>query len=189
MKYPVALLTTALALLFVSSSAQSNYYPTKVGSKWTYSSGETQEYAREETQFGTKVMVLQRKFDGKVSSEDYLTIGVNGIALLGTKSLDTNQLTRYKPPIVVYPKSPLKIGTQWQSTSDAGGGVKFTISNEVIGTAGIKVKAGRYNAFIVRSTAYQADGSTSTNDLYFVPSVGTVRYVYEDGSTIDLISR
>ena len=89
---------------------------------------------------------------------------------------------------MVYPKAPLKVGSTW-STSSGTGAAQFTIQYNVTGTAGVKVKAGRFNAFIVNSQVTTAQGSTSSNDLYFVPSIGTVKYVYQDGSTIELVGR
>jgi hypothetical protein len=180
---------TLLALAFVSamtSSAQSNYYPSRVGLKWKYSSGELQAYVREDTVFNARVLVLQRSMDGRVVSEDYVQSSAAGVVLLGTKQ--NNQYFKYDPPVVVYPKAPLKVGSVWSTTSGSGN-AKFTINYSVTGTAGVKVKAGRFNAFIVNSVVTTADGSSSSNDLYFVPSIGTVRYVYQDGSTIDLESR
>ncbi len=177
-----------LALLLVSSQAQQGgYFPLKVGMRWVYSSGEIQEYAREDTIFNTKVVVMQRTVKDQLAGEDYLAANGTGVNLVASRS--GQQVTRYNPPIIIYPKAPLKVGMQWQSTADIGGGSKITIATQVIGTAGVKIKPGRFNAFIIRSSVYQADGSTATNDLYFVPSVGTVRYVYEDGNTIDLVSR
>ena len=182
---------TAFAMLAIfafalSSSAQNNYFPSRVGLKWTYSSGETQEYSREDTVFGTKVLVLQRSLNGKFVSEDYLQSSSAGVVLLGTKQ--GTQVYRYQPSVVVYPKAPLKVGSTW-STSSGTGAAQFTIQYNVTGTAGVKVKAGRFNAFIVNSQVTTAQGSTSSNDLYFVPSVGTVKYVYQDGSTIELVGR
>ena len=179
-------LIVALGLLLVSSQAQNNYYPTRVGMRWVYSSGEIKEYAREDTVFNTKVLVLQTTIKDQLAAEDYIVSNANGVTFLGNKV--GQQITKFSPPLILYPKAPLKVGMQWQSVSDVGG-AKITMATQVIGTAGVKVKAGRFNAFIIRSTFYQADGSSTTTDLYFVPSIGTVRTINEDGSSIDLLSR
>ncbi len=180
-------LIVLLAFFFVSSQAQNNYYPTKIGMRWVYSSGEIQEYSREDVFFGTKVLVSQRTIKDQLASEDYVVSNANGVAFLGTRV--GQQTTRFNPPLVLYPKAPLKVGMQWQTTSDVGGGYKVTSATQVIGTGGVKVKAGRFNAFIVRTTLYQPDGTSSTTDLYFVPSIGTVKTVLEDGTSIELLSR
>jgi hypothetical protein len=180
-------LTILLGLVVFSSQAQNNYYPTKVGMRWVYSSGEIKEYAREDTVFNTKVLVLQTTVKDQLAGEDYIVSNANGVTFLGNKV--GQQTTQFKPPLILYPKSPLKVGMQWQTTSDVGGGYKITASTQVIGTGGVKVKAGRFNAFIIRSTFYQPDGSSTTTDVYFVPSIGTVRTVNDDGSSIDLLSR
>jgi hypothetical protein len=90
---------------------------------------------------------------------------------------------------VLYPKAPMRVGMKWQTTSDIGGGYKVTAATEIIGTAGVKVKPGRFNAFIIRNTFYQPDGSSTTSDIYFVPTIGTVKTVYDDGSSVELVSR
>lgn len=175
-----------VAFLIVSSEAQNLYYPTRVGMRWVYSSGEIQEYSREDTVFNTKVLVLQHTIKDQLTSEDYIVSNSNGMTFVGQKV--GQQILQFKPPLILYPKAPLKVGMQWQSISDVGG-AKITSAVQIIGTAGVKVKAGRFNAFIVRNTFYQPDGSSSTTDLYFVPSIGTVRTVYADGSSIELVSR
>ena len=180
-------LIVLLGFLLVSSQAQNNYYPTRVGMRWVYSSGEIQEYAREDTVFNTKVLVLQHTMKDQLTGEDYIVSNANGVTFLGNKV--GQQTIQFKPPLILYPKAPLKVGMQWQSTSDVGGGYKITASTQVIGTGGVKVKAGRFNAFIIRSTFYQPDGSSTTTDVYFVPSIGTVKTVNDDGSSIDLLSR
>ena len=48
---------------------------------------------------------------------------------------------------------------------------------------------GRFNAFRIRLSVTTSTGGSSVSDLYFVPSVGTVRYVTQDGSTVDLTGR
>ena len=182
----IAFVLLVLTALTLSSSAQNNYYPGRVGLRWTYSSGETQEYTREDTMFGSKVLVLLVSLNNKFVREDYIQSDANGVVLLGSKL--GGQVYRYQPPVVAYPKAPLKVGMAWTTTSGTGA-AQFTINYSVTGTAGVKVKAGRYNAFIVNSQVSTAQGSTSSNDLYFVPSIGTVKYVYQDGSTIDLVGR
>jgi hypothetical protein len=157
-------------LLLVSSHAQNNYYPTRVGMRWVYSNGEILEYSREDNFFGTRVLVLQHTIKDQLTGEDYIVSNANGVSFLGNKA-------------------PMKVGMKWQTTSDVGGGYKITAATEIIGTAGVKVKAGRFNAFIIRSTFYQPDGSSSTSDIYFVPTIGTVRTIYDDGSSVELVSR
>ncbi len=182
------ILSLILLLCFAAaftSSAQNSYYPSKVGLKWTYSSGETQSYSREDTMFNTRVLVLEHVVAGKVVSEDYLKSDADGVVLIGTKQ--GNQVFQYQPAVMIYPKAPLKVGSTWTTSSGTGPG-KFTLNYSVTGTAGVKVKAGRFNAFIINSQAVSAAG-TSSNDLYFVPSIGTVKYVYQDGTVVTLESR
>jgi hypothetical protein len=174
-------------LLLVSSQAQNNYYPTRVGMRWVYSNGEILEYSREDNFFGTRVLVLQHTLKDQLTGEDYIVSNANGVSFLGNKT--GQQTNRFTPPLVLYPKAPLRVGMKWQTTSDIGGGYKVTAATEIIGTAGVKVKPGRFNAFIIRNTFYQPDGSSNTSDIYFVPTIGTVKTVYDDGSSVELVSR
>jgi hypothetical protein len=181
------LLTILCLLLLVSSQAQNNYYPTRVGMRWVYSNGEILEYSREDNFFGTRVLVLQHTVKDQLTGEDYIVSNANGVSFLGNKV--GQQTNRFTPPLVLYPKAPMRVGMKWQTTSDIGGGYKVTAATEIIGTAGVKVKPGRFNAFIIRNTFYQPDGSSTTSDIYFVPTIGTVKTVYDDGSSVELVSR
>ena len=175
-----------VAFLSVSSSAQSDYYPSKPGLKWVYSNGETQQYMQTTNVFGQNAVVLAHIFKGSTVQEDYIQVTSLGVNLLGTKR--NGSITQYKPPLAVYPAAPLAVGARWSSSSKVGASV-VAISSAILSSEGISVKGGRFNAFVIRQSVSTSSGGRSISDLYFVPGVGTVRYVTADGTAVDLVGR
>ncbi len=175
-----------LVLLSFSSSAQSEYYPSKPGLKWVYSNGETQVYTKTTNVFGVNAVILAHIFGGSTVQEDYIQVTSLGVNLIGTKRNGT--VTQYKPPLAVYPAAPLAVGARWSSSSKVGSSV-VAISSAILSSEGISVKGGRFNAFVIRQSVSTSSGGRSVSDLYFVPGIGTVRYVTADGTAVDLVSR
>ena len=54
---------------------------------------------------------------------------------------------------------------------------------------GVKTPAGRFNALQIRQQTVTSNGARTVMDLFFVPSVGVVRFVTQDGTTVDLIDK
>lgn len=163
-----------------------DYYPAAEGLSWTYSSGETQVMSGPRDFGGTPVMVLTHYLGGLPVSEDYLAFGPDGVWSLGTAA--AGNVLRYEPALLVYAPAPLEAGRTWSSTTEVGG-VSITLSSEVIGLRGVQTPAGRFNALQIRQGTVTSTGGRTQLDLYLVPSVGVVRFVTEDGTTIDLIER
>jgi hypothetical protein len=182
----LARVAVLLAFLGFSISAQSDYYPTKPGLKWVYSNGETQQYTKTTNVFGLNAVILAHIFGGSTVQEDYIQVTSLGVNLLGTKR--NNIVTQYKPPLAVYPAAPLAVGARWSSSSKVGSST-VAISSAILSSEGISVKGGRFNAFVIRQSVNTSGGGRSVSDLYFVPGIGTVRYVTSDGSAVDLVSR
>jgi hypothetical protein len=176
-----ALLVTLLALAALAASR--DYYPIATGTSWTYSSGETQTLSGPRDFHGVSVMVLTHYLDGMAVSEDYLVFG-EGVFSYGTAS--GGQVVRFEPPLVVYPPAPIEIGDSWQSTTQLGG-MTLTLQSEVLGLRGVQTAAGRFNALQIRQRTLTSTGGSTVLDLFFVPGVGVVRFVTQDGTTIDLI--
>lgn len=179
-------LVILLIFLSFSSSAQSEYYPSKPGLKWVYSNNETQAYTKTINVFGVNAVVLAHIFGGLTVQEDYIQVTSLGVNLIGTKRNGT--VTQYKPPLAVYPAAPLAVGARWSSSSKVGSSV-VAISSAILSSEGISVKGGRFNAFVIRQSVSTSSGGRSVSDLYFVPGIGTVRYVTADGTAVDLVSR
>jgi hypothetical protein len=180
------LLFAVLLLAGVAVSQQQAYYPNTPGTSWTYSSGETQTLSGPRDFEGVEVMVLTHYFDGLPVSEDYLVFGEEGVRSLGTAS--GGDIVSYIPPLQVYGPAPLSVGQRWQSTTRVSG-FEIQLTAEVLGLSGISTPAGRFNALQIRQATTTSSGAQTQLDLYFVPSVGVVRFVTNDGTAIDLIDR
>lgn len=175
----------ALLLTLVGAHAQ-EYYPAAAGYSWTYSSGETQTLSGPRDLGGKQVMVLTHYLSGLPVSEDYLEYGPAGVLSHGSAS--GGQVFPYAPPIVVYPAAPLAPGAKWTSTTELPG-FSLTLDSEVIGLRGVATDAGRFNALLIKQVTLTSNGARTNLDIYFVPTVGIVRFVMQDGTTIDLIEK
>ena len=182
----LAAVACALALACAAAAAAQTpdgYYPSKSGTSWTYSSGETQTLSGPRELNGRQVMVLTHYYDGVPVSEDYLQYG-DGVDTVGTAA--GGKVVPYDPPLTVYAAGPLQQGMQWKSTTQLPD-FSITLAAEVLGVRGVKTPAGRFNALQIRQRTLTSNGGQTTLDLFFVPGVGVVRFVTPDGTTIDLI--
>jgi hypothetical protein len=187
---PVAPLWATIALAFLlaapSLAFAADYFPSGEGVSWTYSSGETQAFSGPRDLDGLSVMVLTHYLEGVPVSEDYLSFTSDGVFTHGTAAGGT--LVRYDPPLLVYAAAPLQPGAAWSTTTELGG-FSITLSAEVLGLRGVQTPAGRFNALQIRQRTLTSTGGRTLLDLFLVPGVGVVRFVTEDGTTIDLIDR
>lgn len=183
-----ALLLLAVPLVVTTASAQTadGYYPVADGLTWTYSSGETQTLSGPRDMDGRSVMVLTHYLQGVPVSEDYLVYEGGGVLSLGTAA--GGVVTPYAPALTVYAASPLQPGASWRSTTQLTG-FSITLSAEVLGLRGVSTPVGRFNALQIRQQTLTSNGGQTTLDLFFVPSVGVVRFVTQDGTVIDLIDK
>ncbi len=178
--------TIAWALLCLAlAQTPDNYYPASDGLSWTYSSGETQQLSGPREQAGRSVMVLTHYFEGVPVSEDYLLYG-EGVHSIGTAAAGT--VMAYDPPLTVYAPGPLQPGSSWKSTTQLPD-FSITLSSEVLGMRGVKTPVGRFNALQIRQHTLTSNGAQTMMDIYFVPGIGVVRFVTQDGTTIDLIDK
>lgn len=178
--------TLLLALALGLAAAQGDYFPHGDGLRWTYDSGVTQVMSGPRDLDGVAVMVLTHYLDGEPVSEDYLVYGPDGVVTVGTAA--AGQVIRYDPPLLVYPRAPLAVGQTWRSTTDLGP-FSITLDAEVLGVRGIQTPVGRFNALQVRQRTLTSSGASTLIDLFFVPGVGVVRFLTQDGSLVDLIER
>jgi len=179
-------LALSLWLCLGMVAAQAAYYPHGEGQSWTYDSGVTQSMSGPHDLDGVAVMVLTHYLDGVPVSEDYLAYGPEGVRTFGSAS--GGQVLRYDPPLLIYPPAPLEVGASWRSTTDLGS-FSITLDAEVLGLRGIQTPAGRFNALQVRQRTLTSTGASTLLDLFFVPGVGVVRFVTQDGTLVDLIER
>lgn len=181
---------TLVAVIALFWSVQANaqaYYPFGDGLTWTYGSGETQILQGPRLLDGQEVLVLTHYFEGAPVSEDYLIFHEDGsVVSVGTAS--GGQRFTYDPPLTIWPAPPLQPNQTWQTTTEVAG-ISLTLSSEVLGLQGVRTSAGRFNAFQVRQVTLTSSGARTVLDLFFVPTVGIVRFVSQDGTTVDLIDR
>lgn len=181
-----AALLSAFAVLAAACAFAQGYYPTGNGISWTYSSGETQTLSGPRDLDGRQVWVLVHYFEGIPVSEDYLEYGEGGVISHGTAA--GGMMYPYQPGLLVYPPEPLNPGQRWTSTTNLPG-FSLTLDSEVVGLRGVATPAGRFNALLLRQTTLTSTGGQTILDVYFVPGVGVVRFVTQDGTIIDLIER
>jgi len=175
-----------LLVLWSGTAGAQSYYPNQTGMSWTYSSGETQQLGGPRDMGGRQVMVLTHYFEGVPISEDYMEYTPQGVISYGSAA--GGQVYVYEPALVVYPQEPLVQGMAWAGTTTLAG-FNLTLSSEVVGLRGVATQAGRFNALLIRQTTLTSNGGQTVLDIYFVPAVGIVRFVTQDGSTIDLIEK
>ena len=180
------LLTLLFALLILTATAQESYFPNRDGLSWTYTNGETQTLTGPRLVNGESVMVLAHALGGVPVSEDYLLYSETGVLSLGTAA--GGQTLVYAPPLVVYQGARLEVGDTWASTSQVGD-LDITFQAEVIAVRGVSNAAGRFNTLQIRQTTVTSTGAQTTLDLFFVPTVGVVRTVTQDGTVVDLLER
>ncbi|HEX2863198.1 MAG TPA: hypothetical protein VHN99_01410 [Deinococcales bacterium] len=180
------LLAALAAVAFLPALAQADYYPFHAGQKWLYSSGETQSITGTRTVGGLKALVMQHAVGSRVSQEDFLLVRSDGVFMLGYAAGGAQVL--YTPALQVYPAAPLAVGDRWSGSAKVGKST-VAVSSRVIAQEGVSVPAGRFNALVIRSSVTTSTGAASVADAYFVPGIGTVRYVTQDGSKVDLTGR
>lgn len=181
----VRILASVVVVLAASGAwAQDAYYPQAPGTSWTYDSGETQTLSGPREVDGVALTVLTHYMHGAPVSEELLEHGPDGVRSHGTAA--GGEVMRYVPPLQVWPPAPLEAGTSWRSTTTVNG-IDVTLDSQVLGTQGVRTPAGRFNALHVRQTTLTSSGGRTELDLFFVPTVGVVRFVTQDGTRIDLI--
>lgn len=169
-----------LALSGLGGALAGTYFPSAPGTTWKLSSGEIQRLTQPITLRGVRVTPLQHNVGGRLVSEDLLEFRAGGVYLRGSRV--SGKLSWYDPPLTIYPGSPLTPGQSWTSTSSG-----LTITSRVVGQEAVVTSAGRYNALVIRNEVTTSTGGSSTSYSYFVPGVGTVRYLGSNGGAVDLV--
>jgi hypothetical protein len=182
----VTLLIAALTLL-AAASAQSTAltYAGVAPRTWSYDNGLGQQLSGPRLSDGRSVMILTHSLAGTPVSEEWLTFDPDGVRLWA--SANAGIVTRFDPPILLYPPPPLAAGLRWSSRSSSDRGVTIDVAGEVIGQRTVVTPAGRFDAWHLRQTTATSSGAWSVVDLFLAPEVGVVRYVTDDGAQVDLI--
>ncbi|MDB5046472.1 MAG: hypothetical protein JWQ08_2522 [Deinococcus sp.] len=181
MRVAALLSCLVLALVPVAGAAvPSGYYPHTTGTRWTYSSGETQEVGKPALYRGVRVVPVAHQYGSTVYTQDLLEYRADGsVWLRGVNA--GGRVNWYTPPLNVYPPGPLVPGQTWSSASGT-----LKSASTVRGAEPLRVGSVSYNALVIR-TVLTSGGRQSTQLTYFVPTVGVVRYQTADGSQIDLV--
>ena len=90
--------------------------------------------------------------------------------------------------MLIYPPPPLNPVDARQSSTRAGD-LDIIITTDVVAFRGLATDAGRCNALHLRQTTLTSNGGRVLLDLFLVPTVGIVRFVTADGTTLDLTER
>lgn len=167
-------------LLAVVLAAPTAYYPNGIGYSWTYSSGMEQVFTREQN----GLLVFERRLAKQPVSADLLRYTENGVFLEGL--IIGQAVQRYTPPLKLYPAPPLVLGQEWGGRSSFGG-QSVALIGKVLRIEGVNVPAGRFNAYVIRTSTVTSAGGSQVMEIYFVPGVGIVRYATPDGATVDLV--
>jgi hypothetical protein len=179
-------LVPVLVWALLSASYAQEYYPQRAGMSWTYDNGQTQTLSGPRQVRGQEVMVLTHYLEGQPVSEDYLLYTPQGVLTLGTAA--GGQIFWYDPPLIVYYGERLQVGQSWQSTTRTNG-LDITLRADVLGIRGVQTPAGRFNALHIRQQTLTSSGAQTLLELFFVPTVGVVRWITQDGSQYDLIEK
>ncbi|RDI94533.1 hypothetical protein DV704_11655 [Meiothermus sp. QL-1] len=161
-------------------AAPTAYYPHGAGYAWVYSSGMEQVFTREQD----GLWVLERRLEKRPVSADLLRYTPEGVWLHGL--LVGRSLQAYDPPLLLYPAPPLALGQEWGGRSRFGGQLVALLA-KVVRIEGVSVPAGRFNAYVIRTSTVTSGGGSQVMEVYFVPGLGIVRYATPDGSTVDLV--
>ncbi|MEZ4606620.1 MAG: hypothetical protein R2880_05470 [Deinococcales bacterium] len=186
-KKPLKLFLSFYLVIFSSALAKQGFYPQEDGLEWHYSNGETQVMTGPYNFEGIAVMVLTHYLNEAIVSEEYLVYDPTGVYSLGT-AVEGGELQRYNPPLVIYDGSLLSVGQAWQSETDVAG-INISLHSEVLQVQGIETEAGRFNALLIRQKTFTDTGGQTVLDLYYVPSVGIVRFASMDGNVVDLVKK
>ncbi len=173
-------LFTTLALLAFAFAGPQDFYPSGVGVGWVYSNGEEQFFSREQNVY----LVLEHRFQGKTVFSDLLRYTPDGVYLDGL--VVGSKVSKYNPPLLYYPKAPFVLGQEWGGKSTYEG-KSVALLAKVLRIEGVTVPAGRFNAYVIRTSFVTQEGGSIVVERYFVPGVGIVRYATPDGGSIDLV--
>ena len=176
-----------LAIVVHAAQAQSTtlHYAGNPGRSWSYDNGVAQTLTGPRPFEGLQVMLLTHYLAGEPVSEDTLTFDEAGVRLWATAN--AGAITRFDPPLLLYPPPPLARAVRWSSTSSTDRGFTMRVDAEVIGQRTITTPAGRFDVWQIRRTTTTSTGAHATLDLFFAPEVGVVRYLTAEGEGIDLI--
>jgi hypothetical protein len=152
------------------------YFPTRVGAKWVYQTGKT-----EQTEVVTKV---RQNDEIKVITVAQVTEGLGTIpyrvvevSARGLVELEVDLLP-LSPPVRLLSPTP---GDRWNVVT--GTGPELTISHATFGPERVKVPAGVFQALRVEGH-YTLGGNSHLTTYWYAPGVGMIKAVSGDLVTV-----
>lgn len=154
----------------------SEYYPLKVGSKWTYVAGGekkiTVTVAKHEKLGEVMCARLETAVDGKVVGAEHIALGKDGLFRHSVFGLTAD-------PPVLFLKLPPKKGETWKVETKVGGlAVTGTYTSD---EAEITVPAGKYKTVVARTDDFTAGDQKLEITTYFAKGIGMVKSVNKIG--------
>jgi hypothetical protein len=190
----VCLLVLTAPLAAQDKFKETPYYPLQVGTTWHYRAGDskfTVRVARHEKVGATLCALLQTRRDGKVVGAEHLAVTADGVyrhdLTLLRRQADPNDKAKQveltvpqplTPPMLVL-KLPAKKGDSWKVDSKSEG--KTFRGGFVVDEQEIKVPAGTYKTFRVRSEDLEVNALKATLATHFAEGVGMVKQMIEVG--------
>jgi hypothetical protein len=111
------------------------------------------------------------------TSEAYFTQTQDGTILIhGRKPADKPDIQWVvDPPEKYIPdvKSPLSVGASWANTYKMSDDTTGTQKSEVVGTHRLKIPAGTFDSFVIKSQLEESDGLKVVLLAWYVPELGT----------------
>lgn len=179
-----------LSKMLFHAAAQSALFPLSVGAVWTYEATDGNETWESEVKItgkenvnGAPCFVLEAARKGKEArGQTYITIGSKGayvVKIKGENSMTGKFDDAIKSPIPLL-QFPLKKGKKWEWSGSFKILVKeitFKTQSEVLGEEKIKVPAGTFDAFKVKTQRYFAGKLGGEETRWYAPGTGMVKSV------------
>jgi len=155
--------------------------PLSKGAKWTYGTDQEVDFIYEVTgteKVGeTECFVLEvRTSEDKLMRREWLTSDEKGVKVHQALRGKHIKMTIEKPYFKV--KAPFEKGASWEGESKTSDGKVSTYKAEVVAEEEVKVPAGAYKAWRLK-TSHQSDAGGVTAVEWWAPDVGMVRAEFE----------
>lgn len=190
-------------LLLAPLAMARDYFPHNDGMRWTYDNGEIQElsgpyrladiaadFGRSvETAFADyEVMKLSKYLGDILVSEDFLIYEEAAVYSVASNFLGSSQYW-YNPPMLLYQGNRWHIEDSWESVSNIlDDRLQITLTSHIVATQAVETPVGRFNAWVIRQDSFNNKGVQNVLELYFVPTIGIVRFQTMDGSAVNLLN-
>lgn len=150
------------------------YFPTKVGTKWTYDSDgkeQIETVTAVEKKDGATIVTVELKDEFGRKSQFKMRASEQGLFQL----TGVGFATKHPPSCLL--KLPHEAGQRWEAYTGARGSGFGTLT--AFGPEKIKVPAGEFEAIRVETTFPQFDKDDTVAKYWYAPKVGLVKYEFD----------